>query len=174
MATYRDRFSRKNLFAVFVACAFPVHVWAIISLLNQVPAWILRVNLWDLAGMIGLTLVFALVESLLVTAGVVLLAALIPGRWFTERFVALSAAVIWLTSLVSMFAHLQEPLVRSFLGVLIGAAYLAALAASAWALTRYPRFGVALNGLLEKLAVLTAFYLTLDGIGLVIVILRNI
>jgi hypothetical protein len=132
------------------------------------------VNLWDLAGMIGLTLVFALVESLLVAMGVVLLAAVIPGWWFTERFVALSAAAIWLTSLVSMFAHLQEPLVRSFLGVLIGVAYLAALAASAWALTRYPRFEGSLNRFLEKLAVLTAFYLALDGIGLVIVILRNI
>jgi hypothetical protein len=174
LATFRERFTRKNLFAIFVACAFPVHVWAIFSLLNQVPAWILRVSLWDLAGMIGLTLLFALVESVLVTAGVVLLAALIPGKWFTERTVAFSAVFIWLVSILSIVAHLREPLVRSVWGLVIGAAFLAAIAGAAWALNRYPKFAAALTGIIEKLAVLTVFYLILDAIGLIVVIVRNV
>ena len=174
MVTYKQRFSRQNLFALFVACAFPVHVWAIIGLLNQIPAWILRVNLWELTGMIGLTLMFTLLESLIVTVGVVVLAALIPGKWFTEKMVVLSAWFIWLTSIVSMIAHLQESLMRSFFGIVIVAAYLALILGSYWLVRRFPKFEAGMKSFIERLAVLTALYLFLDVVGLVIVIIRNV
>jgi len=174
LATYKQRFSRQNLFAIFVACAFPVHVWAIIGLLNQIPAWILRVNLWELAGMIGLTLVFTLLESLIGTVGVLILAALVPGNWFTEKMVVLSALFIWLTSIVSMIAHLQEPLVRSFFGIVIVVTYLAFVLGSYWLLQRFPKFEIGVKSFIERLAVLTALYLFIDVVGLVIVIIRNI
>ena len=174
MVTYKDRFTRSNLFALFVACAFPVHVWAIIGLLNQIPAWILRVNFWELAGMIGLTLVFTLLESLIVTVGVLALAAIIPGKWFTEKMVILSTLFIWLTSIVSIIAHLKEPLMRSFWGILILVGYLALLPGAYWLVRRFPKFETGMKSFMERLTILTVLYLFFDIVGLVIVILRNI
>jgi hypothetical protein len=174
LATYRQRFSHQNLFTLFVACAFPVHVWAIIGLLNQIPAWILRVNLWELAGMIGSWLVFTLLESLIVTLGVIVLMALIPGKWFTEKVVVFCVLFIWLTSIVSVIAHFQEPLMRSFWGILIVVAYLAMLPGSYWLLQRFPKFEMGLKSFLERLAILTGLYLFLDVVGLAIVIIRNL
>jgi hypothetical protein len=129
---------------------------------------------WELAGMIGLTLVFTLFESLIVTAGVIILAALIPGKWFTEKMVALSALFIWLTSIISIITHLQEPLMRSLFGIVIVVIYLALVLGSYWFMQRYPKFETGMKNLIERLAVLTAIYLFFDIVGLIIVIIRNI
>jgi hypothetical protein len=174
LVTYKDRFSRKNLFAIFVACAFAIHIWSIFGLLNQIPAWILRVNLWELAGMVSLTLVFTLFESLIVTLGVVLLVALIPGEWFTKRVVTIAAVFIWLTAILSIIAHLQEPLIRSFWGPVILITYLVLLVGSVWMVWKFPKFEMGLQSLLGRLTVLTAIYLFIDLIALVIVVIRNI
>ena len=57
------RLSRGDLSLSFVAIAFPVHVWAIINILDFLPAWLLRLSTWELAGVISYPLVDALLES---------------------------------------------------------------------------------------------------------------
>ena len=49
---------------VFAISMFVVHVWQIINMLQLVPAWRLRLDAWDLVGVIAYTQAFALLESL--------------------------------------------------------------------------------------------------------------
>ena len=54
---------------LFVLSALIVHLWTIFNMLYDVHSWVLRMNLGELIGSIGYTLLFALIESLLATPG---------------------------------------------------------------------------------------------------------
>jgi hypothetical protein len=174
LATYRDRFSRKNILAIFVACAFPIHIWAVIGMLNQIPAWLTRSGkLGDLSGLISLTLLFTLLESLIVTLIVVLLFSLIPVRWFNEKIIIYGVIVVWLAAVASMVGHLAGSSIRSSWALLIPVGYLVLVVATLWSAHRFQKFGNGISRLLDRLTILTFFYLFFDFLAVVVVLLRN-
>ncbi|HJS28792.1 MAG TPA: hypothetical protein VJ768_04190, partial [Anaerolineales bacterium] len=85
-----------------------------------------------------------------------------------------AAVFIWLTAILSIIAHLQEPLIRSFWGPVIFITYLVLPVGSVWMVWKFPKFEMGLQSLLGRLTVLTAIYLFIDLIAFVIVVIRNI
>jgi hypothetical protein len=67
LATFRERFSsRREVSLLFAACVFPIHVWSILRLLSEVPAWMFRTNTWELIGAVAYAHAIALLESTMV------------------------------------------------------------------------------------------------------------
>jgi hypothetical protein len=169
--------SSGDLFTSFAAIAFPVHVWAIINILYIFPAWLLRFSVWELAGAVSYPLVDTLLESCLLWIGLLILGFVLPKKWFADKFVALSAALVWLLAAWAVLVQftyksiLELGLVQLILGLLLviisfGLAY--------WLVQHYGRLDGWIKRLAQGLVVLTYFYLVFDLLGLAVVILRNL
>ena len=99
MATFRNRFpSRRDTLLVLTACAFPIHLWSILSVLRLIPSWAQHNSTWDIIGIVAYTQVFALFETLLLLVCLLLIGAILPARWFRARFVASSGLIVWVAA----------------------------------------------------------------------------
>lgn len=171
LATFREKIEINNLKSVFILLAFPIHVWTIVQDLRQVPSWTLHMSAWELTSTVAYTLTFALIETILVFLPFLIAGLLVPERW-SDRFTAVSGVLIGLMTYLAIFIQLMITIglfVRFFLVI---SALLLIL--GGWLATRFPIAAQVTTGLATRLSVLTALYLGLDLIGVVIVISRNL
>ena len=178
MGISKDRkLSGADLSLAFVAIAFPVHVWAIINILDFLPAWLLRLSIGELAGVIGYPLVEALLESGILWAVLVALGLALPRKWLADKFVPLSSLLAWLLAAWAVLVQFifnrillwgPAELIPGLLLVVIsfGLAY--------WSVRRYGRLEGWIRKVTQGLVVLTYFYLFFDLLGLVVIIIRNL
>jgi len=162
---------------VFAACAFPVHVWAILSILWELPAWILILTPWNMAGVIAYTLAFALLESLTLLSGLLVLAIVLPRRWFRDKFVALSTVAVFVTTGWAILAHyndaaLQTWSIKTFL--LWAGVYLVSLGFSYTLVQRFTKLEKLVVSLADRLLILGYLYLSLDILSIAVIALRNV
>lgn len=184
-------YTRRELWALFLGCAFPLHAWAIILALRDV-SWVAeRTNMSDAVGVVSYGLLFALLESVLLFAVMLVLGALISTRWDAEhRVAALSALAL----LASIWAALEQGFFIAgrglpgwLIGFLIGSGhplrtlYMVLIAVLALTigvpvlLVLGTRRGFTITrAVMERLSLLTMFYLLLDAAGILIVIIRNL
>jgi hypothetical protein len=171
------RLTGGDLFLSFGAIAFPIHVWAIVNVLEVFPAWLLRLSLWELAGALGYSLAFAFLESGILWAVFVAFAYILPRRWLADKFVASSSLLAWLLAAWAILAQFifGRILLWGLWGA-IGAAVLAvaSLGLAAWLVRRFTRLEQGVKWVTQRLAVLTYLYIFFDLLGLVVILLRNL
>lgn len=186
-----QRYTRQGLWSLFLMCAFPLHAWTLILAFRDI-SWLTdRTNAWDAVGVTSYGLVFAFVESVVLFGVMVLLGYLVAGKWGPERRIALLAVLALMASLWAMIGQLYfligtgfpdwviELLIRSghpLRAMQAGAVVLVSLTVLVPVLLvlHSQRAFAMMRGLIERLSVLTMFYLLLDVIGLAIVIVRNV
>jgi hypothetical protein len=184
-------FSLKSLWTLFLMAAFFPHVWTIILVFRDF-SWIAeRTNAWDAVGNGAYGLLYAFVESLFVFVIALVLGLLISSKWSEARRRALLAALILLTavgSVVNQLYFLYEwdipaALIRTLIasGRPLVSLYLLSLAVitpfvalPVYLILRSEHSYTIVNELIDRLALLTGLYLVLDGIALVIVVVRNV
>src|SRR3990172_5960167 len=185
------RFSKQGLWALFLGCAFQLHVWTIILAFRDF-SWVAeRTNSWDAIGVVSYGLTFAFIESVLVFVVVVLLSFFISRKWAEERRLALVGILVIITSLwaiagylffmlkvsipgetIAFLAGLAHPL--RFLYGLSLALVLPTIVLPVYLALRSEKFVKGVQALFERLSLLTTLYLFFDVIGLFIVIIRNV
>jgi hypothetical protein len=183
-------YSRQGLWSLFLACAFPLHVWTIILIFNDA-AWIAeRSNGWDSVGVASYGLVFAFVESLLLFFTAALLGFLISTKWNEDRRISLISTLVSVTVLWAMagqfyfflkapfpgswllfFASTGRPL--RFLYVAAFALVLPTVVIPTWLVLKFEKPLQFIAAGIEKITLLTAFYLFFDFIGLIVLAVRN-
>ncbi len=171
------RLSLGDLSLSFGAVAFPVHLWAIINILVILPAWQLRLSIWELAGVISYPLVDALLESCILWIGLVVLSYVLPKKWLADKFVALSSVLVWLLAAwAALVQFIYERILqwepKQMLPGLLLVAFSFGLVY--WLVQRHGRLEGWIKRLTQGLAVLTYFYMIFDLLGLAVVILRNL
>ncbi|HLF73874.1 MAG TPA: hypothetical protein VI524_05990 [Anaerolineales bacterium] len=184
------RYSRQGLWSLFLVCAFPLHLWTLILAFRDISWLTERTNAWDAVGVASYGMVFALIESVVVFLVVALLGFLTPRRWQSDQRVAFLGLLILLTSLWGMIGQLlflsnvwlPAPAVQ-FLresGHPLRIMYAAALAVVVptvvlpiYSFIRWQKAVAFMQNLMERLSVLTMFYLVFDLLGLIIIIIRN-
>jgi len=170
LATFKERFpARKDWLPIFGVCAFVVHGWAIFSLLREIPSLLLRLGMGDILAAIAYTLTFALAESLLFFALVFALVGLLPHRWFRNHTIWMGTVVAVLLQYASLLSVMSAEL-PVFMAWLLG---LGALLLIFFRLLRGDKMRLWLD-LVERVSVLAALYLVVDGLSLVVVVLRNL
>ena len=178
MAIFNSRrLSPADLALSFGAIAFPLHVWAIINILAILPAWLLRLSLWELAGVISYPLVDALLESAILWIVAVGLSFVLPRKWWADKFVALSSALAWLLAAWAVLAQfIYDRILLWGPGQIIPGLLLVVFSFGLvyWLVQRYGRLEGWIKGLAQRLVVLTYLYIVFDLLGLVVVILRNL
>jgi hypothetical protein len=188
----KQRFARQHLIPFFMICAFPFHLWKIIMLIRDA-GWIIERSGSDsLVGVAALSMIYALVESILYFLLLLILGLLIPWKWPAKRvFAILGFIALWVPIwdivtqvyraadvanpgfFVSWLFATQHPIRYGYpMLASIAFAVIALTALGIW-LTSYNRkFQQAVNNLLERIAVLSALYLVLDIVSLVILVVR--
>jgi hypothetical protein len=162
---------------VLAACAFPIYVWAIIRLLNEIPAAILRFSIEELVGVIAYTLAFALLESLLVSAALVLLAAILPRKLFLQHFVPIATVLIFISAVWFILLHQYDQTIsqwggRQFLPWLLLVA--GSVLIPYLLVQKSEKIRKIIVVFIARLSVLSYLYYFLSIVGIFIVMVRNI
>ncbi|OGO14954.1 MAG: hypothetical protein A2Z14_05450 [Chloroflexi bacterium RBG_16_48_8] len=171
MAIFKDRFTPQGLAQIFVYCAFPIHVWALINMFQDVPSWVLYLRGWEVIGMVAYTLSFAMFETLSVLMVVLLIGMIVPKGWVMEKVVPLVS--LWLVELAIMAILFQHHILHHLPKRELVMGYALILAVSAFIVLRFPRVGDIFRWVAERLVVLSFLYIFFDVLGLLVVILRN-
>lgn len=172
-------------------CAFPLHAWTLVLVFRDLSWMSERTNFWDAVGVAAYALLFAFIESLVCFAILALLGFLVSTAWDQSRRLALLTMLFLVLSLWAMLGQLyfltgfQVPSwlldfmvrdghpVRIMYAILL-AAVTPSLALPAWFALRSQAFAKAVNALVDRLSLLTSFYLVFDVAGLVLVLVRNL
>jgi len=171
-------------------CAFPLHFWTLLLAFGDISWLTERSNFWDAIGVVSYGMVFAFIESIIVFMVAVLLGFLVPRRW-DDRRAALLGILVLITALWGMVGQLyfplKIPLLEQIVQVLVHFAhplrdiYLALLplvfltiALPTYFILQSDKGFKIVQDFIERVTLLTMFYLFLSFIGLVIVIIRNI
>ena len=185
------RYSKQKLWSLFLICAFPLHVWTLILAFRDF-SWVSeRTNSWDAVGVVSYGLLFTFIESIAVFLVATLLGFLISKKWNEDRRIALLGVLVLITCLWAMFNYLYFMLNMAVPGEII--LFIAGLAhplrflyavslvlvgptvvIPAYFVLQSDKFLKGVQGLFERLSLLTQFYLLFDFVGLVIVIIRNV
>jgi hypothetical protein len=169
--------TKQDLWLLFAACVLPTHIWAIVNILREVPAWVKRMNTFQMVGVMSYDMaVFALPDALLPFLGLLILAAILPAALFRYKLVALGSAFALITQIWLIIFHLTQLIgTRSIVPYgLWGGTYLLAMGLAYFFIRRRPQVEAAVIAFVRRVATLSALYLFLDFVGIIVVIVRNI
>lgn len=156
-----------------------MHVWAYISLLDILPVTLLQMSLWNISGVAAYVLVFALIESVLVFAIFLLVRLILPETLFNLQSIQLLIVFIFTTSLAAIFINLYEKWDIRWLSFSNWIALWSLVSTGSFILavnrlSRNPRSREILAAAVERLAVLSSVYVSLDILGVLVILIRNL
>ena len=186
-----SQYSRQGLWTLFLMCAFPLHFWTLLLAFRDI-SWVSeRTNIWDAIGVVSYGLFFAFLESVAIFVIVALLGLLLPKKWDLNRRISLLAFLILITAVWAMISQLLfiwnvslpagaiEYLRNSDHPVRITYAVLLMVITPtvllpAYSLVRTSKAVVVMQNLMERLSLLTMFYLFFDALGVIVILVRNL
>lgn len=185
------RYTRQGLWTLFLMCALPLHAWTMILAFRDL-SWLTdRTNAWDAVGVLCYGLLFALAESIVVFLVTALLGFLLPKRWTVTRRISVLAVLMLLLSLWAMvdqlyflagarvpgailnyLVHSGHPfrVIYAVVLAVVGATFVAPVVA----LLRSERAVSFVNAVIDRLSLLSMFYLVFDVAAVAIVVIRNV
>jgi hypothetical protein len=177
LATFSGGINRSSLLLVLGYCAFPIHIWALLSGFFQLSVWLVRFDTWDLVGVFSYLLLGALIETLILVAGLILLAWLLPGSWLRQRFALRAGSLglllpIWSAFLISDLVRLGWP--PGALEVTLLLLFALSIGGSLWLFSRSDKAARLFLAFGERLLLLSLLYLALDIAGVFVVLVRNL
>ncbi len=133
-------------------------------------------SLWEMLGVMAYPLAFELFESLLVLAGLLVAAALLPAKIYRNWFVSQSAVIVFLATIWAVLMQLygQEWGLWSSRGLIGLLPLLAAIVLFSILNIRFQGLRKILEALAERLLVLGFVYVVMDVFFLFILLYRNL
>jgi hypothetical protein len=142
-----------------------------------VPAWILKLNLWEMVGVIAYTQAFALFETIILVLLFVIAAFILPGRLLRDNLKVSSALIMlvfacWMLVLHYRFRWIENENHQRL--ALWGLSFILAVAAAIWVSNKWERLRSPVGQITSRLSVLVGLYLFIDFISILIIVIRNI
>jgi len=186
-----SRYSRQGLWSLFLISAFPLHLWTLILAFRDI-SWVTeRTNAWDAIGVVSYGMLFALIESVVIFLIFALLGLITPGQWESNRRITFLAFLILITSVWAMISQLlflwnvslparaieflrqSDHPVRIVYAIILMVVTPTVLL-PAYSFLRTKRAVTIMQNLMERLSLLSMFYLVFDLLGVIIIIVRNL
>jgi hypothetical protein len=179
--------TQYSLVLLFLVSAFPLHLWSLLMGFRDFGWVAIRTQTWDAVGLLAYAMAFALLESLMIFLILLALSYLLPWSWNTDKRTALTGSMYLMFSLwvigYQIYGAMGQPVpewvasnahpVRIVAGLLLLLTILT-FGQLCWYILRNDTFPKKMVALFENLSMLSAFYLLLDLIGILIIIIRNI
>jgi len=134
-------------------------------------------SVWDMIGVMAYPLSFALLESILVLAGLLIVTVILPSKLYRNWFVSQSTVIIFLVSVWAVFLQIygQDWGMWSYRGLLIGLLPLVMMIILLAILNaRFNKLQKAIEALAERMVVLGFLYVIIDIVFLLVLIIRNL
>jgi hypothetical protein len=169
------KFTVNELVRVFAVCALPGHLWSFVNILEDVPSLLLSMRVWDVIGTAAYVLVFVFLESLAVFLFVYVIGLLVPRQFVEKRLAIFAGFFMMYAVLFSFLLFLIPTAINAMHWWLLGFSVVCTL----WLilckamLDRGPDLERKISGFIDRLVLLMGFYVSLDFIALVLVIVRN-
>lgn len=180
MTIFRERIpGQEDIFYVFGGIVFGVYSWAIRGFLYQVSSLRLYHTLGEILAIFAYVMAYALLESLVIMAFLILVGFSLPGKWFREGFaykgfittVVTGAAMIILHYYLHSLNYELPSMRLIYLGMGITMILLVSLL---WFIQNRPPLQKVLLAAQERLQIFVYFYIPLGILGLAVVLLRNL
>jgi hypothetical protein len=164
------------MLAVFGVVVFVCYSWTLLGFLNKLSSFLLYFTLGEIASILAFMMAFALLESLVITAILVLLSAVLPSAWLREDFafkgfiivlIAAATSVLFQNLLETNFPH---PLVLA-LFILIPVGLAVALIT---VLRSRPKVYKLVNSIQDRVLIMLFIYVPLGVLSLMFVLYRNL
>ena len=176
MSFIKRRFpDHREVTLVFSAVVFAVFTWAVRSFIYKFPAFILYYGVLDLFSILAYLLTFALLESLLVTALIVGLAALLPGSWLKQGFAYKGFLTVLVAAVATIYIKetmTNQPTVK-FLATAFGTAFAIWIGLLLLAHFWLPLQRIVLD-LADRISIFLYIYLPLGLVSVSVVLIRLI
>jgi hypothetical protein len=164
---------------VFGGVVFVNYSWSIRGFLYQFSSLRLYHTLGEIFGVFSYLMAFALIESLIIITGLVLIGFILPGKWFKEGFAYKGFITTLVTGIALIKLHFylfslnyaMPPMNVIYLGTAITIFGLISLI---WIFQSFPQLQRFLLALQERLQIFTYLYIPLGILGLTVVVLRNL
>ena len=177
--------SQSEILQVSSVVLFAVFGWSIRGFLYKIPSFTLYFGLASNLAILCYMLAFALLESALVMAFLLLLSVVLPQRVFRQGFAYKAFIIVLVATAASiafeawyridffkdMMAGLTYPIPPFLIGF---AASILVLAALFWAFHVWPRLQRYAITLMQQLSIFAYIYVPLGLLGLVVVLIRNV
>lgn len=178
MATFRSRLPQTHdIMLVLACCMLLVFSWSILWFFQKMPGWLPFLPLWEVLSIFAYTQMFALLESLFVLLLLVVLAVVLPPRFFRDSFVAQGSMLLFMTAFwIILFQSIWFNVVEWAAGKLFLWFTLAlfTLLISSFLVHRSKRLRKVLFALADRISVLLYLYVPLGVLGLAVVVARNL
>lgn len=162
--------------AVFGVAVFACFSWTILGFLNKLSSFILRFTFAEIAEIFAFMMAFALLESLLVTGFVVLLAVLLPPSWLKEGFPVKGLIMIVTSGIASiLFQQLIPDDFPSTLWFVLGLAVpLALIVFLNFFISSHPKIWNILLNIQDRISIMLYVYVPLGLVSLIVYLYRNL
>ncbi|MCP5101516.1 MAG: hypothetical protein GY943_38715 [Chloroflexi bacterium] len=145
--------------------------------MREIPAWILRLSISEMVGVIAYSQLLAFLDTLLIFIPILLLAAILPAAWLRDKFVAMGTAVAFISSAWFVVLHLNNQIIEQRqVAVLVAWAvsYVVVLGVIYVLVRRNAKVESGIINFMQRLSVLSILYLFIDVVSVVIVVVRNV
>ena len=168
-----------EMLSVFGVVVFAVHSWSVGGFLYHLPYFVLKKPFGDLAGVLSYYLVFALLESVLVSTALVALAAVLPAKWLRDGFAFKGTLITAAAAAMSIMLQ-ESPAYETFTfelpndpTLVVRLAGIPLLVLAVYLLsTRVPKIRKWTLFLAEQVSIMLFIYMPLDVLGLVVTAIR--
>ena len=160
----------KDLVYVFLACVFPIHLWALIQFLREIPSYILWVDWFEIYSIFSYTQAIALVESIIFFGLVTTIAIVLPKSLILDHYPSQSTINILLITIVIISYHYRERIISASMAIHRQSIFLLTILlilffAISICLRLFSKFEHLLVALLKSVSILSSIYLIISIIG---------
>jgi len=173
----KNRFPKRgDLLAVFGVVVFASYSWSLLGFFNKLSSFLLRFTLSEIGDIFAFMMAFTLLESLAVTAVLVLLAAALPSAWLRDGFAIKGFVIVLIATATSIL--FQRSLEDDYPSTLLLAAVTLIpliLTVALFAVLRsMPKVRSILASIQDRILIMLFIYLPMGLISLVVVMYRNL
>lgn len=167
---------RNEIISVLGVSVFVCHSWSIRSFLNDLPSLLLYFRSSEIAVIFAYMMAVALLESLLITAGLALAAAFLPSSWLKDGFaykglifvlIGSIAAILLQKNLRYEFPSTQMLVLHSIVPLTLIAGFI--VLSQVWSPLRR-----LLLDIQDRLSIMLYVYVPLGLISFIVVVFRNL
>jgi hypothetical protein len=97
--------TRLEIFPVYSVILFVTFTWTLYVIFWTLPSWMGDMNLWRILDLAAYILSFALIESVFIMLGILLLAFLLPARLFRDHFIPQGSVLAVMLGVGSYFVQ---------------------------------------------------------------------
>lgn len=162
---------------VYAVAVFLVYSWTLYASFWKVPSWLFFLNMGQILSIYAYSLVFDLVESVLLFTGMILINFLLPSAWWKEKFLvrSISFLIIFLGAIMLRLHIYRDPSLREEFALTQKIWWLytsAVLLLGVWLLPKIKLWAQALEIFADRCLIFLYIYLPLTVISILVVIVR--